>query len=490
MQADRLLEEQVKHKDGILRKWKKLTKSDLAVFQTLHPDLCQKGKIHYPIEDILLNSRPKLHGLKGKPMPVATPAPYLSDLLAVADFTHVFRSVLHVPAFTPHQLQSALVLNQETELIKSLIVALETVGITAMGKRNTSEHAHHFRFAEKLQVDLLPHLSLYYLVLLEDLLWSWNGDDDYQTVIFVLQSEPAESHFYASYSILKKLAVLRALIDIALCTKTIRDEVQHLAEDSRKLIRLRKDLRSKAKYDKSVVIELEKAEKQLSENHLGPLVLGQDRDFREYWYSGSDKSGLYVKTREGEEDVWGYLDYQQCQGLMSALHSKGIRERRLKSAISSVKLVDIPFETPLAMDTETRLKGVKEQLLALEGQLSASYQAKKYIWTLPDQAASWRLAVLTASSDSHLKGLFQQFMDKVTSPFVVVKGGEMRQVQAKYAQQSWQQEWQGLGEGALGAGALALQALTFMTACHVRLKRVRKEEYDEEMGKLDTAESP
>lgn len=493
MQTARLREEQVKRKDAVLRKWKKLTKSDLAVFQTLHPDLCQKGHIHYPIEDLLLNSRPKLHGIKGKPLPVALPHPGLSDLLAVADFMHVFRSVLHVPPFSPLQLKSALTLNQETDLVKSLIVALETVGITAMGKRNISDNAHHFRFAEKLSMDLLPALPLCYLGLLEDLLWSWSGDDDYQAVLSYLQIDPAESHFYASYSLGKKLAVITALMQVALCTKTIRDEVQRLAEDSRKLTRLRKDLKSKAKYDKSVQIELEKAEKQRSETHLGPLVLGQDRDFREYWYSGSDKSGLYVRTREGEEDVWSYLDSAQCQGLMSALHSKGVRERRLKSEISAVKLVASSVEIPQAMDTEARLKGVKEQLLALESQLSASFQAKKYIWTLPGQAVAWQQAVLTASSDSHLKGLFQQFIDKATNPYAVLKGGEMRQVQAKYAQPGWQGEWQALGEGAYGTGALAWQVLTFMAACHIRLKRVRKEEYEDEVekvGKLDNSESP
>ena len=494
MQADRLLEEQVKRKDAILRKWKKLTKSDLAVFQTLHPDLCQKGHIHYPIEDLLLNSRPRLHGLKGKPLPLTVPDPWLCDLLRISDFMHVFRNVLKAPCFSPIQLKLALELPQETSLLKDILLSLLSVCLTSMGKRNITDKAIRFRFAEKLNIDLLPHLSLYYLFILEDVIWSWSFEDDYQTVLTTLQIEPAESHFYSSYSVEKKIAVLKALVDIALCSKVVRDEVQKIGDEFRKLTKLRKDLKSKCKFDKSLQIELEKVERQLTDTHIGPWVLGQDRDFREYFYSGCDKSGLYVKGMEEQQEIWRYLDYNQCQVLLSALHSKGTREKRLKSAITVVKLMDVAVQKPTPLGSEERLNGVKSLLLSLESQLSTSFQTKKYIWTLPDQAETWRQAVYCASSDFHLKGLFQQFIEKATNPYVTLKGGELRQVQAKYSQSNLQQEWVLIGEAALGPGALAFQILTFLSACHIRLKRVRREDYEDEepekQGKWDIMDSP
>ena len=200
-QSDKLLEEQYKKKDAVLRKWKKLTKSDVGIFQSVHPELCNRGHVQYPIDDLLLTSRPKLHGIKGKPLPLPLPDPSLGKLFYIADFMFVFKEVFRCPLFSAVQLKAALQMSVETGLVKAVIVALETVGMTGMKKGKINEKAVRFRMAETLEIDLVPKLELCYLAVLGDLLYSWAADEDAQALFPLIEKSPLEGQFFSLYSL-------------------------------------------------------------------------------------------------------------------------------------------------------------------------------------------------------------------------------------------------------------------------------------------------
>ena len=214
--------------------------------------------------------------------------------------------------------------------------------------------------------------------------------------------------------------------------------------------------------------DLETTERELEKLVMGPEMLGQDREFRDYYYTGSDTSGLYVRWSNGNEEVWRYIENRDIESVVSAMHSKGIRERKLKSSIAGLRLLEARWDTQVS-DFNKRLQGVRELLLSVESQLATLFQEKGYVWAPHDIVASWHQSIASADSDFTLVSLFRQFVDRATSPSLQLKSGDYRQITAL------QSEWSDLYEAITGAGSLSFAALTFMGACHVRLKRMRRD---------------
>jgi hypothetical protein len=346
-------EKLVRRLKGSLRHVKKSKK--LKKFKQNHPGLVKNGQILYPIDDFLLWSKPKLHGIQFSPFPAEMTTEsfeMFSDLVQICDFLYNFKEIVSGPALTCFELFSCLDEKVENSANKTLHISLSKLLILTMVKsENFRKKGSMLNFlvvkTRKItSIDKLIEFS--YLTFIENFFTT----EVFKELIDEIDIET--SHFFQNFSFVPdyfalsarfKVKLLVLFISLLLETRMFNEECNRRVEVQLRLTKELAECNSMLKQKKVAVDreELEKKVQFLKKNikqvTVRTLPLGTDRNSREYFFFPWDPSKIFIKTynlQNREHATWTFLSLSQVPELKTALNEKGSKESNLLQELEEV----------------------------------------------------------------------------------------------------------------------------------------------------------
>uniref|UniRef100_A0A0E0DEM3 DDT domain-containing protein n=1 Tax=Oryza meridionalis TaxID=40149 RepID=A0A0E0DEM3_9ORYZ len=358
-------------------------------------DVRKKLKKGEPIDDLLLRPTADDPSLS-KRRPLSTdfrvPVDSVGDLLMVWDFCMTYGRILCLSPFSLSDLENAIC-HKESNLV--LLVELHAALFHLLIK----DGGGYFTFLQnkrrKFKVTLVTWAE-YLCDFLE-----MTSKEEFSSSLSTVR----RGHYGLVHTAVK-LKILRELVDEAITTSAVRqnidekiDQQQAIAASKRELARNKKEeqkLTMEGVTEKEMsqtdaaqnvngnangqVVEKEGKEKKNiyankmgeGKRHLGTEMekqsvqsnsLGKDRYYKRYWFFRHE-GRLFVESADSKE--WGYYSTkEELDALIGSLNVKGIRERALKRQLDK-------FYNTISNALEKRTKDVTQKMLLEEAALRRS----------------------------------------------------------------------------------------------------------------------
>ena len=434
-------------------------------FGKKYPQFVKQGKINYPIEDVLLMSDPEFHQVTIYPLPVPIISPFpqesFLDLISITTFAYTFAQHIGISPFPLDLLYTDLSQNEESHLIKELIMALtKELVLQILSKENMDEqlsgYSRYLYSASKLSsiFNILDYLPYSWLTMFSEIMTS-NAFKDYTEDTFIegivskVEENPIETEFF-KYSLNEKVACISFLISCYCDTKVfhealseridkktalsrekalikvqIKEIEQKQAADTKNPQTTSRKLASFSEKIQKLQLKIQDLSQKIDDIQVRINPLGLDRFYNEYYFFKFDPSKLYML--KPLENTWYYFDLNGIEALQASLNPKGSRESKLLENLKLKKfhfkqdkiensLDDYNNKLSAFKDLKGDIPTCRKMLIDLERKFSKYLQRSDKQWETDTNQEKWKASVWKAENVQEFSDLLLEHYDKSSTP--------------------------------------------------------------------------